>query len=184
VNDERRKKLSKTLSYYLRHAPGEIGLSLMEGGYVWVDELLDALAEVKGVHIHSAELDYIVAKCEKQRFAYSIDGEKIRANQGHSVEVDLHLEELKPPAVLYHGTVERFLMSIFEHGLKKMDRHHVHLSADRETAVKVGRRRGKPIVLEVDAGRMQEDAHKFWVSDNGVWLADSVPAKYLTLKGE
>jgi putative RNA 2'-phosphotransferase len=108
-----------------------------------------------------------------------MSGEMIRANQGHSIDVDLQLEEREPPEVLYHGTVERFLSSILEAGLVRGKRHHVHLSKDVETARKVGARRGKPVILEVDAGRMHRDGHKFLLSANGVWLTDTVPPGYL-----
>ena len=108
-----------------------------------------------------------------------VDGDLIRANQGHSVEVDLQLEEKEPPNVLYHGTIERFLASIMVEGLKKCQRHHVHLSKDIETARKVGSRRGKPIVLQVDAGKMHDANFQFFLSVNGVWLTDSVLAVFL-----
>ena len=116
---------------------------------------------------------------EKRPFTFDVKVELIRANQGHSVEVDLQLEEREPPDFLYHGTVERFLPSIMEEGLIRGKRHHVHLSKDVETARKVGSRRGKPVILTVDAGRMNRDGHKFLLSANGVWLTDSVPPGYL-----
>ena len=109
-----------------------------------------------------------------------MSGELIRANQGHSVEVDLQLEEREPPETLYHGTVERFLSSILKEGLVRGKRHHVHLSKDVETARKVGARRGKPVILEVDSGRMHQEGQKFYLSANGVWLTDAVPPGYLS----
>ena len=117
---------------------------------------------------------------DKKRFSFDDTGDLIRANQGHSVEVDLQLEEKQPPDLLFHGTVERFLASIMAEGLKKGKRHHVHLSKDTDTARKVGARRGKPVILQVDAGKMQSQGYKFFVSVNGVWLTDAVPAHFLT----
>ena len=117
---------------------------------------------------------------DKQRFAFDASGEMIRANQGHSAPVDLQLEEREPPEVLYHGTVERFLPSILDEGLNRGKRHHVHLSKEMVTARKVGARRGKPVILKVDAGRMHRDGHKFYLSANGVWLTDAVPPGYLS----
>jgi putative RNA 2'-phosphotransferase len=116
---------------------------------------------------------------DKQRFAFDVSGELIRANQGHSVQVDLQLDEREPPETLYHGTVERFLPSILEVGLVRGNRHHVHLSKDVDTANKVGARRGKPVILQVDAGRLHRDGHKFLLSVNEVWLTDTVPPGYL-----
>jgi len=117
---------------------------------------------------------------DKKRFSFDDTGDLIRANQGHSVEVDLQFEERQPPAVLYHGTVERFLASIMAKGLRKGNRHHVHLSKEVETARKVGARRGKPVILQVDTGRMYSQGYKFFLSVNGVWLTDLVPAEFLT----
>jgi putative RNA 2'-phosphotransferase len=172
-------KLSKYLAKYLRHAPQEIGLTLGPGGWLPVDDLL-AAAENNGFTITYDELVECVETNDKQRFAFDVSGELIRANQGHSVDVDLQLEEREPPETLYHGTVERFLPSILEEGLVRGKRHHVHLSKDVETARKVGSRRGKPVILTVDAGRMQRDGRKFYRSANGVWLTNSVPPAYLT----
>ena len=170
-------KLSKYLAKYLRHAPHEIGLTLQPGGWVPVDDLL-AAAEKNGFPITYDELVECVETNDKQRYSFDVSGELIRANQGHSVEVDLQLEEREPPETLYHGTVERFLPSILEEGLVRGKRHHVHLSKDVETARKVGARRGKPVILKVDAGRMHRDGHKFLLSVNGVWLTDAVPPNY------
>ncbi len=172
-------RVSKFLAKYLRHAPDELGLTLQPGGWVPVDDLLSAAGK-HSFPITYDELVDCVETNDKQRFAFDETGDLIRANQGHSVEVDLQLEEREPPEVLYHGTVERFLPSILADGLDKRKRHHVHLSKDRETARKVGSRRGRPVVLEVDAGRMHRDGHKFFVSANGVWLTDSVPPGYLS----
>ena len=171
--------VSKYLAKYLRHAPHELGLTLRPGGWVPVDELL-AAAERQGFPITYDELIECVETNEKRRFLFDETGDLIRANQGHSVEVDLQLEECAPPEVLYHGTVERFLPSIQAEGLNKGKRHHVHLSRDVETAMKVGARRGRPVILKVDVGGMHTDGHKFYRSTNGVWLTDSVPPRYLT----
>ena len=171
-------KVSKYLAKYLRHAPGELGLTLQPGGWVAVDDLMTA-AEKNGFPISYDELVECVETNDKKRYSFDESGDLIRANQGHSVEVDLQLEERELPAVLYHGTVDRFLPSILSVGLIKGRRHHVHLSKDVETARKVGARRGEPVVLTVDAGRMHGDGHEFFVSANGVWLTDAVPPGYL-----
>ena len=177
--DRRLVTVSKYLAKYLRHAPHELGLVLQSGGWVLVDDLLTA-AEKNGFSISYDELVDCVETNDKQRYSFDVSGEMIRANQGHSVEVDLQLEEREPPEFLYHGTVERFLPSILKEGLIRGKRHHVHLSKDVETARKVGARRGKPVILTVDAGRMHRDGHKFLLSVNGVWLTESVPPDYLT----
>jgi putative RNA 2'-phosphotransferase len=176
--EKRLISISKYLAKYLRHAPDELGLTLQPGGWVPVDDLLDA-ARRHGFAIDYDELIECVETSDKKRFSFDNTGELIRANQGHSVEVDLQLEETIPPELLYHGTVARFLPSIHGTGLIRGNRHHVHLSKDVETARKVGVRRGQPVILKVDAGRMHRDGHKFYVSANGVWLADSVPPEYL-----
>ena len=144
-----------------------------------IDDLL-AAAEKHGFLIEFDDLVACIETNDKQRFAFDVSGELIRANQGHSVEVDLQQEEREPPETLYHGTVERFLSSILEQGLVQGKRHHVHLSNDVETARMVGARRGKPVILAVDAGRMHKEGHKFWFSANGVWLTDAVPRGYLS----
>jgi putative RNA 2'-phosphotransferase len=172
-------RLSKYLAKYLQHAPHELGLTLQPGGWVPVDDLLSA-AEKNGFAITYDDLVECVETNDKQRFAFDVSGELIRANQGHSVEVDLQLEEREQPETLYHGTVERFLSSILQEGMVRGKRHHVHLSKDVETARKVGSRRGKPVILQVDAGRMQRDGHKFLLSVNGVWLTDAVPPSYMS----
>src|SRR5579864_4688475 len=170
--------VSKFLAKHLRHAPDALGLMLQPGGWVSVDDLLTA-SERAGFPITYDELIECVETNDKKRFALNAAGDLIRANQGHSVEVDLQLEEKQPPAVLYHGTVERFLASIMAEGLKKGKRHHVHLSKDTDTARKVGARRGKPVILRVDAGKMHSQGFKFFLSVNGVWLTDAVPPSFL-----
>jgi putative RNA 2'-phosphotransferase len=171
--------ISKFLAKHLRHAPDALGLTLLPGGWVSVDNLLTA-SQTAGFTITYDELIECVETNDKKRFSFDDTGDLIRANQGHSVEVDLQLEEKQPPAVLYHGTVERFLASIMAEGLKKGKRHHVHLSKVVETARKVGSRRGKPVILQVDATRMQSQGYNFFISVNGVWLTDAVPAVFLT----
>jgi putative RNA 2'-phosphotransferase len=174
-----RERVSKLLSLVLRHRPDHVGVTLDDAGWIDVDRLLVALA-AHGTEVTRAELEGIVTTSDKQRFAFSVDGLRIRANQGHSVEVALALEERAPPAELFHGTVARFLNSIREKGLLRGERHHVHLSASRETAMAVGARRGSPVLLTIDAAAMHADELRFFRSDNGVWLTDHVPARYLS----
>ena len=162
----------------LRHAPDKIGIRLSDDGWVDVDELLAAL-RAHGMRVSRPQLDRVVAENDKRRFAFDETGTRIRASQGHSVAVDLGLPPATPPDVLYHGTVARFLPAIEHEGLRPMSRQHVHLSATLATAVTVGSRRGKPVVLHVDAAAMAADGHVFHVSENGVWLTDRVPAQYL-----
>ena len=126
-----------------------------------------------------ALLKEIVATDEKQRYSFSTDRTLIRANQGHSIPVDVELEKKEPPEVLFHGTGEKSVSSIKEKGLLPMERLYVHLSKDTETAVKVGKRHGKPVVFHVDAGQMYKDGYEFYQSVNGVWLTREVPPKYL-----
>jgi putative RNA 2'-phosphotransferase len=171
--------VSKFLSKHLRHTPEALGLTLQPGGWVSVDDLL-AASDRAGFTITYDELIECVQTNDKKRFSFDDTGDLIRANQGHSVEVDLQLEEKAPPDVLYHGTVDRFLASIMAEGLKKGKRHHVHLSKDTETARKVGARRGKPVILRVDAGKMHGQGFTFFLSANAVWLTESVPAYFLT----
>ena len=170
--------ISKFLAKHLRHAPDALGLTLQPGGWVPVDDLL-AASERAGFAVSYDELIECVETSDKKRFSFDDTGDLIRANQGHSVEVDLQLEGKEPPDVLFHGTVERFLVSIMADGLKKGKRHHVHLSSDTDTARKVGARRGKPLILQVDAGKMFGQGFKFYLSVNGVWLTESVPAVFL-----
>jgi putative RNA 2'-phosphotransferase len=171
---------SKRLSYVLRHAPASIGLSLDAAGWVDVDDLLAALA-AHGTPLSRAQLDDVVARNDKQRFALDPTGTRIRASQGHSVPVQLGYGTSDPPAELFHGTVERFLPAILADGLRPGNRHAVHLSADVATARRVGGRRGRPVVLRVDAAAMAAVGATFTRSDNGVWLVDAVPARYLSV---
>ncbi|MGW3337232.1 RNA 2'-phosphotransferase [Streptomyces sp. NPDC001009] len=176
MDDRRTVKVSKYLSKHLRHQPERIGLTLDPAGWVGIDTLL-AAAAAHGFPVTRAELDHVVAVNDKRRFA--VEDGRIRASQGHSVEVALGLPPATPPPYLYHGTVARSLDAIRAEGLRPMDRHDVHLSADRETATRVGARRGQPVVLAVDAAAMHHDGHVFHVSANGVWLTSAVPPRYL-----
>ena len=179
--DERdRKRLSKRLSLHLRHDPQAIGIALDAAGWVRIDTLLAALA-AHGRPVTRDDLEEVVGTSDKQRFA--IDGDRIRANQGHSIAVELDLPLVVPPPVLHHGTVERFLPAIRREGLRPMARHDVHLSATVDTARTVGARRGRPVVLEVDSAAMHRDGHPFRVGANGVWLTPSVPPAYLREPG-
>lgn len=176
--DKQLVRLSKFLSLVLRHNPGKIGIQLDAQGWVEVETLLHA-AKRHGTKIDRDLLRIIVEHNDKQRFSFSEDGLKIRANQGHSIDIDLGLSPLEPPNILYHGTAERFIESIRKQGLQKRQRHHVHLSPDEQTAYKVGVRHGKPVILQVYSGVMHQDGHVFYRSDNGVWLTESVPVEYL-----
>ena len=164
----------------LRHAPETIHIQL--DGQGWTDvKILIQNAKANNIQITTEMLQEVVAENEKQRFAFNEDGSKIRANQGHSVTVDLGYSPAIPPDILYHGTATHFLNSIYEKGLIKGKRHHVHLSADKETATKVGKRHGKLAIFEVHAKEMHEEGYLFYQSENGVWLTDNVPPKFLTL---
>jgi len=178
VDERQRTSTSKFLSWVLRHQPAAIGLVLDEQGWVAIDALL-AAAAAHGRAITRAVLDEVVATNPKRRFAISDDGTRIRASQGHSVEVELGYQPAEPPEWLFHGTVDRVLDAIRAGGLSKMSRHHVHLSPDEATARTVGSRRGRPVILRVAAGRMHRDGHAFFRSANGVWLTDHVPPEYL-----
>ena len=171
---------SKFLSLVLRHQPELIGLTLDENGWVSVEELLKQI-QTKGYHLSSRQLKELVDANDKKRFVFSEDGQWIRAAQGHSITVDLQLKLATPPTQLFHGTAERNVTNIQKEGLKKGKRHHVHLSADVETARAVGTRYGKPVVFVVDAAAMQQEGFVFYLSENGVWLTDAVPARYLAL---
>jgi putative RNA 2'-phosphotransferase len=170
--------MSKFLSYVLRHDPDSLGLTLGEGGWVSVQLLLDACAR-HGKSLDRATLERVVHENAKQRFAFSQDGGSIRASQGHSVQVELGYTAATPPDTLFHGTVERFLPAIRREGLQRGERHHVHLSAEKTVAASVGQRRGKPVVLEIDAAAMAREGFAFFRSDNGVWLTHEVPARFL-----
>jgi putative RNA 2'-phosphotransferase len=172
-------EISKFLSYVLRHAPESIGLVLDNNGWARVGDLLTK-ANAAGTRLDMATLQEVVETSPKKRFTLSHDLSLIRAAQGHSVEVDLALTPTAPPTHLYHGTAEQSVASIRASGLEARSRQHVHLSADVETATKVGARHGRPVVLLVQAGKMSAAGHTFWKADNGVWLADAVPPEFIT----
>lgn len=180
MSKDRTVHTSKFLSLVLRHQPEKIGITLDSAGWVGVSELLEAMGR-HGSPLTADELRHVVETSDKKRFAFSDDGLRIRASQGHSVEVELGYEPATPPDVLYHGTVERFLASIRARGLDKGRRHHVHLSRDVETAKKVGDRRGRAVVLTVDAAGMAREGLVFYVSANGVWLTGHVPARFIAI---
>jgi putative RNA 2'-phosphotransferase len=177
TDDTRRSKL---LSYVLRHRPEDAGVTLDPQGWVEVEALLRGL-NARGTVLTRTDLDRIVAADSKRRYAYSDDGARIRASQGHSVDVDLGYEPAEPPPLLYHGTAEKNLASILATGLDRRERHHVHLSAAVATARQVGGRHGRPVVLHVDAARMHADGFAFFVTANGVWLVERVPPEYLAV---
>ena len=172
------KDISKLLSLVLRHQPEALGIQLDQNGWTKVDSLLEKLKE-KSADVDFERLEQIVYANDKQRFSFNADLTKIRANQGHSVNVDVELKSQLPPALLYHGTVDKFMDGIRAEGLKKGSRLHVHLSKDLETATKVGSRRGKPIILTIFASQMAEAGHMFYLSENGVWLCDAVPPSFI-----
>lgn len=178
MNREQQKRISKRLSLHLRHEPESLGLTLEPGGWVKVDDLIKGFSKVH-FNITREQLETVVRENDKQRFSFDGTGTKIRANQGHSTEVDLLLEPQTPPDVLFHGTSESALGAILEGGLKRMARHHVHLSTDKEMMLKVGQRHGKPVLIKVHAKEMAEAGHKFYLSANGVWLTEKVPAEFL-----
>lgn len=178
VEPRHRTRASKLLSKLLRHQPELGGLELSRGGWVDVEDVLRACAAL-GLPLSRAELDEVVATNAKRRFTFDDTGRRMRAAQGHSVEIDLELPEAEPPAVLYHGTSAAKLPTILAEGLRAMGRHHVHLSVDADTARVVGARRGRPAVLVIDAAAMHAAGHVFYVSDNGVWLVASVPPRFI-----
>lgn len=169
---------SKFLSLVLRHKPETIGLQLDSQGWASVDDLLRRMA-AHGHPLTPDELQELVATNSKQRFAFSDDGKMIRASQGHSVDIELGLSRQEPPEYLYHGTVAAVLPAVRQEGLKKMSRQHVHLSKDVATAVIVGQRRGKPVILTIRSDAMHQDGLAFYLSANGVWLTDAVPPQYI-----
>ena len=182
MNEEKRIRCSKFLALILRHQPESVGLTLEPEGWAPVDDVLAACRK-KNRALSFEELEELLALDEKKRYSLDESRTKIRANQGHSAAVELTFEERTPPALLYHGTVDRFLTSIFEQGLKPRSRHHVHLTENLETARKVGARRGKPVILTVNAEAMARAGHRFYVSENDVWLTDAIPPEFLSREG-
>ena len=165
------------LSLILRHKPETIGISLDEHGWANVDELIEGIAKTREFNMDI--LEEIVRTDEKERYSFNEDKTLIRANQGHSIPVDVELEKVEPPEELWHGTGEKYVSSIDEIGLIRKSRLYVHLSKDKETAVKVGSRHGKPVIYTVKAREMYQDGYEFFLSKNGVWLTKEVPVKYL-----
>ena len=174
---EKFSSLSKFIAKILRHEPEIIGITLDSHGWAKVSDLIDGISNIHPIDIEI--LREIVSNDRKGRYSFSDDGKYIRANQGHSVNVDVGLEEQEPPEILYHGTSQDTAQIIKAEGLKPMTRLYVHLSNDYDTAMKTGRRKGKPFVFTVRAGKMFMDGHKFFVSENGVWQVKFVPPQYL-----
>ncbi len=180
INDKQNTRISKFLSLVLRHAPEKIGINLDDAGWTSIDELIVKMRD-NGHEIDRETLQQVVLTNNKKRFAISEDGKMIRANQGHSIKIEHGYKQKTPPSRLFHGTALKNRESILKSGLDKRKRHHVHLSSDIETAIAVGRRHGKPIVFDVDSTQMHADGLKFYQSENGVWLTENVPAKYLVM---
>jgi len=178
TSDKQLTHISKFLSLVLRHQPETIGIQLDQNGWTNVKELIEK-ANDNGINLDRDTLNHIVETNAKKRFAFNETLDKIRASQGHSIEIELGYESQKPPEILYHGTSEKSVQSIIDKGLEKQSRQHVHLSSDIETAIKVGQRHGKPFVFKVLAEQMYTDNFQFFISDNGVWLTENVPVKYL-----
>lgn len=180
MNNSRLVKISKYLSKHLRHTPDCLGIELAPGGWVAIDELL-AASNAQKFPIELAELKEVVAQNDKQRFSFDSTGTLIRANQGHSVKIDLQLAPAVPPDILYHGTGKGAVESILNSGICKMSRNHVHLSASIEIARKVGARHGLPVVFIIATEAMYNQGYTFYCSENGVWLVEFVPPEYLKL---
>ena len=178
--EQQLKHISKLMSLVLRHKPETIGLQLDENGWVSVAELIEKL-NAKGTTVNIDIINTVVNTNDKKRFAFNEDKTMIRASQGHSIEVELNLKAVTPPDVLYHGTASRFVESILKEGLIKQQRQHVHLSLLQQTAKAVGSRHGKPVILNINAKAMADAGFTFYLSDNAVWLVDSVPVEYITV---
>jgi putative RNA 2'-phosphotransferase len=178
ISEKEKTKISKFLSLVLRHRPETIGIVLDQNGWTSVETLLEGLNK-NNIKLDKTILKHIVETNPKKRFSFNDSNNKIRANQGHSVDVELGYISQRPPAILYHGTGQKSVSSILETGLEKRKRHQVHLSNDLETAIIVGQRHGKPFVFKILAEQMHEDGYQFYLSENGVWLTDAVPPKYL-----
>ncbi|MFT3682496.1 MAG: RNA 2'-phosphotransferase [Ferruginibacter sp.] len=173
------KHISKFMSLVLRHQPEEIGLQLDENGWADVDELIKKM-NIKGIKVDRELLNIVVGTNDKKRFAFNEDKTRIRASQGHSVDIDLALVPAVPPEFLYHGTGEKSVAAILKEGIQKMSRQHVHLSKDKTTAINVGSRHGKPVILTIRSGDMHRDGLLFYLSENGVWLTNFVEEKYIS----
>jgi len=168
---------SKYIALILRHKPDAIGITLDEHGWASVSELIAGISKTQPIDM--AMLEQIVREDSKQRYSFNEDKTLIRANQGHSIPVDVELPELQPPEILYHGTGMKYVTSIDVQGLLPKSRLYVHLSADADTANKVGQRHGKPVIYIVHSGDMHRDGYHFYRSVNGVWLTKTVPVQYL-----
>lgn len=180
MNEQQKKKISKFISLVLRHKPEVINLKLDENGWADVEELITKSKRDSHEGFTFEELNEIVETNDKKRFIFNEDKTKIRANQGHSIDIDLALKPQQPPEFLYHGTAQSNIDSILEKGIEKRSRQHVHLSQDKETATKVGMRHGKPIILIIKTQEMFNDGIEFYLSENNVWLTDFVDAKYIS----
>lgn len=178
ISEKENKRISKFLSFVLRHHPELIGIELDENGWTEVSSLIEKSRQTEP-KLDLEMLKYIVDSNAKKRFSFNESLNKIRANQGHSVKIDLGYTPQEPPEILYHGTGGKFVDLIRNSGLEKQSRHHVHLSQHKDTAVNVGQRHGKPFIFEVLSGQMHKDNYEFFLSDNNVWLTDHVPPKYL-----
>jgi len=176
-------RLGRFISLVLRHDPSAAGITLDKHGWAETDKLLSGMRK-QGYEIDRDILERIVRENNKNRYSFNEDHSKIRANQGHSVDVDVEMKACVPPDVLYHGTAGRFIGSIRKNGITRQFRQHVHLSADMETAAAVGRRHGKPAVLQINAAKMAADGYIFWLSENGVWLCEQVPVEYIMGSGD
>lgn len=181
MNKQEKEQTSKFISLILRHKPEVIGIKLDNNGWANVNELIDGINKSGNHNLTMSLLDDIVREDNKQRYKFNEDKTKIRANQGHSIKVDVELQECIPPDVLYHGTGEKYIESILETGLEPRSRLYVHLSKDKDTAYNVGKRHGNPVILNIDAKQMVLDGYKFYLSDNKVWLTKGVPMKYIKM---
>lgn len=183
ISEKQLTHISKFLSLVLRHQPETISIQLDQNGWTDVNELIEK-ANDYGIKFDKETLKHIVATNSKKRFAFNDTLDKIRASQGHSIEIELGYTNQKPPTILFHGTADKYVQSILDTGLEKRNRQHVHLSSDLETALKVGQRHGKPFIFKVLAEQMYNDNFQFYISDNGVWLTDNVPTMYLKQNDE
>ena len=182
MNDKEKVSLGKFISMILRHRPEVIGITLDEHGWADVGDLISGIRNAGHPDFCLSDLEEIVETNNKQRYSFSADKALIRANQGHSIPVDVELPVVSPPEILWHGTGERFIPSITQQGILRMNRLYVHLSPDRDTATTVGRRHGKPVLLRVNVRQMEKEGYQFYLSVNGVWLTKEVPVKYFEIE--
>jgi putative RNA 2'-phosphotransferase len=179
--NQQNRRISKRMSFWLRHQPADGGLTLDLAGWAGVQSLLEALRK-KGAQIDLADLQRIVATNDKKRFEFDSSGDLIRARQGHSIEVELGYPPVEPPGFLFHGTATRNLESIRKRGLHRAGRRHVHLSTNAKNMIEVARRHGKPVLIRVSAGEMHKTGHSFFHTENDVWLTESVPPEFLEVE--